>query len=250
VLCCWVNGVSPGLIKQWSCWWVNQRSQSSSILVEGNKAFLAERGANRSRRFIELPEYAMGGRRGLIVIPEGCEGQGWRIFAAEMRKVVALFGSSLGAVPRHCSSGSPSAEVGGSSSGTMDKALVLGGGNKSFAEVVSKPGWRSLPSPLGRWVMQGLTLRGPLLWIRVASSGFLFADEAADEEERRGGMAFFGVLRIWRGQLEKIKELNQALRRVVEGWDAFGPEVPKAHSEVKIPVTRPKIQAVKMSCFK
>lgn len=79
---------------------------------------------------------------------------------------------------------------------------------------------------------------------------FPFADEAADEEERRGGMAFFGVLHIWRGQLEKIKELNQALRRAVEGWDAFGPEVPKAHSEVKIPVTRPKTQAVKRSCFK
>lgn len=144
--------------------------------------------------------------------------------------MVALFGSSLGAVPRRGSGGSPSAEVGGSSSGTMDKALVLGGGNKS---VVSKPGRRSLPSPLGRWVMQGLTLRGPLLWIRVAAPGFLFGDDATDEEERRGGMAFCGALRIWRGQLQKIKELNQALRRVVEGWDAFGPEVPKAHPRLK-----------------
>lgn len=75
MLCCWVNGVSPGLIKQWSCWWVNQRSQSSSILVEGSKAFIAERGANRSRRFIELPEYAMGGRRGLIESWRGVKGR-------------------------------------------------------------------------------------------------------------------------------------------------------------------------------
>jgi hypothetical protein len=33
VLCCWVNGVLPGLKTQWSSWWISQRSQTSSIHV-------------------------------------------------------------------------------------------------------------------------------------------------------------------------------------------------------------------------
>jgi hypothetical protein len=37
----------------------------------------------------------MGGCRGLIVIPEGQEGRGWRSFLAELKKVVAFFEFSL-----------------------------------------------------------------------------------------------------------------------------------------------------------
>lgn len=36
-------------------------------------------------------EYAVGGRRGLIILPEGREVLEWRSFAAELRKVVAFF---------------------------------------------------------------------------------------------------------------------------------------------------------------
>lgn len=62
---------------------------------------------------------------------------------------------------------------------------------------------------------------------------FHFGDNEADEEKRRGGSAFCGALRIWRGQLEKIRvEVDQALRRVDEGLDAFGLEAPKALSMV------------------
>jgi hypothetical protein len=39
----------------------------------------------------------VGGRRSIIIISEGQEGRGWKIFAAEMRKVMTFFWSSLGA---------------------------------------------------------------------------------------------------------------------------------------------------------
>lgn len=89
VLCCWVNGVSSGLKIWWSRWCVNQMSpEFINSCRERHKAFIAQRGTNRAGRFLELPAYAVGGWRGLIVIPEGCEGRGWTLFAAEMRKVL------------------------------------------------------------------------------------------------------------------------------------------------------------------
>jgi hypothetical protein len=59
VLCCWVNGVLPGLKTQWSSWWISQRSQSSSIHVGRRIRLLFSRGANRSGRFLELVKYAV-----------------------------------------------------------------------------------------------------------------------------------------------------------------------------------------------
>lgn len=85
---------------------------------------------NRSGRYLELVEYAVGGRR-YHCKPEG---RAWKIFAAEMRKVVAFFGFSLGAgsialLPRHLFGGSPSFEAGGS---WGRKEMMLGGGSKTF----------------------------------------------------------------------------------------------------------------------
>jgi hypothetical protein len=62
-----------------------------------------------------------------------------------MRKIVAFFGLSLGAgsialLSRPCFGGSLSVDVGGSSSGSMGKEMVLGGGRKTFSEVVGKRG--------------------------------------------------------------------------------------------------------------
>lgn len=54
----------------------------------------------------------MQGRRGLIVIPEGCEGWGWTIFAAEVRKVVAFLGSSPRVVLRRSFDGLLPSEAG------------------------------------------------------------------------------------------------------------------------------------------
>jgi hypothetical protein len=38
-------------------------------------------------------EYAVGGRRGLIFVPEGRDGRGWQTFAEELKKVVAVLNS-------------------------------------------------------------------------------------------------------------------------------------------------------------
>ncbi|GLT71559.1 hypothetical protein SLA2020_435690 [Shorea laevis] len=35
---------------------------------DGNKAFFAQRGVNRAGCFLELAEYAVGGRKGLIIV--------------------------------------------------------------------------------------------------------------------------------------------------------------------------------------
>jgi hypothetical protein len=63
---------------------------------EGNKAFIAQKSSNRAGRFVEIAEYRVGGRRGLIVVPKGRQGRGWKLFAAELGKVVALFSCSPG----------------------------------------------------------------------------------------------------------------------------------------------------------
>lgn len=62
-----------------------------------------------------------------------------------MRKVVAFFGFSFGVgsialLSRHRFGGSLSVEVGGSSSGSMGKEMVLRGVRKTFSEVVGKTG--------------------------------------------------------------------------------------------------------------
>ncbi len=84
---------------------------------DGNNAFIAQKCSNRSDQYLEVMEYAMGGCRGLIVIPEGREGRGWRSFPAELRKVVAFFEFSLSAgsrvlFPCQATGGSMSTDVG------------------------------------------------------------------------------------------------------------------------------------------
>jgi hypothetical protein len=63
---------------------------------DGYKAFFAQRGVNRAGGFLELAEYAVGGRRGLIIVPEGRDKRGWKRFAEELGKVSAAFDSFSG----------------------------------------------------------------------------------------------------------------------------------------------------------
>jgi hypothetical protein len=60
---------------------------------EGSKLLIARRGGNKDGRFLEVSSFRLGGRKGFIVIPEGCGGWGWIKFSNELRKVVDfLFG--------------------------------------------------------------------------------------------------------------------------------------------------------------
>lgn len=45
---------------------------------------------------MEVAEYMVSGLHRLIVVPEGHQGQGWKIFTTELGKVVALFNFSPG----------------------------------------------------------------------------------------------------------------------------------------------------------
>lgn len=63
---------------------------------DGSKAFIVHRGANESGRFLEVAAYAVGGRRGLIMLSNGRGGQGWSGFAAELKKVLSFLSSSVG----------------------------------------------------------------------------------------------------------------------------------------------------------
>ena len=51
---------------------------------EGNKEFMVHGGANKGGRFLEVSIYAEGGRKGVLWIPEGRFGQGWRFFLDEL----------------------------------------------------------------------------------------------------------------------------------------------------------------------
>jgi hypothetical protein len=63
---------------------------------EGSKVLIVRRGSNPASRYFELAVYAVGGRRGIILILEGRGGRGWSRFAAELGKVIAFFEASAG----------------------------------------------------------------------------------------------------------------------------------------------------------
>jgi hypothetical protein len=52
---------------------------------EGDKAMMVHRGGNKARRFLEVSILAEGSRKGVIWLPEGRFGRGWRRFAGELR---------------------------------------------------------------------------------------------------------------------------------------------------------------------
>jgi hypothetical protein len=63
---------------------------------EGQKLFIVRRDDNRFDPFLEVEVYAMGGWRGRVLVPEGCEARGWHRFVTELCKVKAFFESSFG----------------------------------------------------------------------------------------------------------------------------------------------------------
>jgi hypothetical protein len=60
----------------------------------GNKAFIALHCSNKHGCFLAVAEYGGGGRKGLVVIPKGRCGRGWRGFALELQKFLESLQSS------------------------------------------------------------------------------------------------------------------------------------------------------------
>jgi hypothetical protein len=57
---------------------------------EGSKVLIVRRGGNAAGRFLEVAVYGAGSRRGIIFIPEGRDGRGWRSFVLELGKISAF----------------------------------------------------------------------------------------------------------------------------------------------------------------
>jgi hypothetical protein len=54
---------------------------------EGDKVTMVHGGGNKAGKYLEVSVYAEGGRKGVIWLPEGRFGRGWRRFAGELRKM-------------------------------------------------------------------------------------------------------------------------------------------------------------------
>jgi hypothetical protein len=73
---------------------------------EGSKVTIVRTGGNSSGQFLVVTVFDVGGRRGMIVFPEGCDGRGWGHVFGELSKVLGFFGSSV----VYPSSGAPTRE--------------------------------------------------------------------------------------------------------------------------------------------
>jgi hypothetical protein len=63
---------------------------------EGPKATIIWRGENRSGWILEVAVYAVGGWRGLILIPKGCDGQSWSRVFGELSKALVFLEATDG----------------------------------------------------------------------------------------------------------------------------------------------------------
>jgi hypothetical protein len=68
---------------------------------EGSKVTIVRRGENSSGHFLEVVVYDVGGRKGLVLFPEGRDGRGWSCISGELSKVSSFIeddGTALGKV--------------------------------------------------------------------------------------------------------------------------------------------------------
>jgi hypothetical protein len=70
--------------------WCPEEKDFIRSFREGSKVLLVRRGGNAAGRFLEVAVYGVGGRRGIIFIPEGRDGRGWRSFVLELDKISAF----------------------------------------------------------------------------------------------------------------------------------------------------------------
>jgi hypothetical protein len=73
-----------------------EKEEIAKTFREGEKAMMVHGGANKSGRFLEVSFLAVGGRKGVIWLPEGRFGRGWRRFAGELRRLLEAQRLSVG----------------------------------------------------------------------------------------------------------------------------------------------------------
>jgi hypothetical protein len=64
------------------------KEEIAKTFREGDKAMMVHGGGNKAGRFLEVAVLAVGGRKGVIWLPEGRFGNGWRRFAGELRRLL------------------------------------------------------------------------------------------------------------------------------------------------------------------
>jgi hypothetical protein len=64
--------------------------------MKGSKVMIARRGVNKAGRLLEAATFGMGGRKGIILIPEGRGGWGWHKVLVELRKAADFLSTTMG----------------------------------------------------------------------------------------------------------------------------------------------------------
>jgi hypothetical protein len=64
------------------------KEEIAKTFREGDKAMMVHGGGNKAGRFLEVSFLTVGGRKGVIWLPEGRFGNGWRRFAGELRRLL------------------------------------------------------------------------------------------------------------------------------------------------------------------
>jgi hypothetical protein len=195
---------------------------------EGDKVLMVHGGSNKAGRYLEVSVYTEGGRKGVLWIPEGRFGRGWRRFAGELRLML---------VSPNDKSDLGDAGVRRAKSSQISPAMYERvGGNagcskaRSFVEVLqSKP---CLESSRGEAEKGGDVKRPAVEEVRPAM-------EAVSARKMNGcslqgwvsrllGYFQIGLGRVWAGLLEglvngpKDWSIAKRLRAVLKGFKACG----------------------------
>jgi hypothetical protein len=217
---------------------VVSRSQVDSEFVksfrEGSEVFILRKGGNNSGRFLELAVYAVGGRKGLILIPEGREGRGWCRFTDELGKVLKISGSVT--YPVKVKAGITVRQRIGS--GGLKVAAEAGA--PSFATVLNSQkklvDQATKPCPMGNFKVplvcqsshdggMGKTcVVGKKNMLVGDNSACLFGDNNVEAENFLGKRKMKYLLLEWKSQLLSLKsEVDRALFSVQDGLEKIGP---------------------------
>jgi hypothetical protein len=195
---------------------------------EGDKVLMVHGGSNKAGRYLEVSVYTEGGRKGVLWIPEGRFGRGWRRFAGELRLML---------VSPNDKSDSGAAGFSRATSSQISPAMYEGVGGhagcskaRSFVEVLqSKP---CLESSRGEAEKGGDVKRPAVEEVRPAM-------EAVSARKTNGcslqgwvsrllGYFQIGLGRVWAGLLEglvngpKDWSIAKRLRAVLKGFKACG----------------------------
>jgi hypothetical protein len=195
---------------------------------EGDKVLMVHGGSNKAGRYLEVSVYVEGGRKGVIWIPEGRFGRGWRRFAGELRLML---------VSPNVKSGSEDAEFRRATSSQISSAMHAGVGvhegspkARSFVEVLqSKP---SLERSRGE-AEKSRAVKPPVVEETRSAMAAVSVRKTSgcsvqDWVSRLLGFFQKGLGRVWAALLEgllygpKDWSLGKRIRALLKGFKARG----------------------------